>query len=59
MQNKIIKMDAAMIKEALRRFIYETTCLSACEEDGSHRCRITKETLALGRKAYHSTKDFI
>lgn len=31
--------------------IYETTHLSPCEEDGSHKCRITKDTLA----AYHAT----
>jgi hypothetical protein len=43
------------LREALRKMIYETTHLSACEEDGSHWCRITKDTLAEARAAYHGT----
>ena len=37
--------------EALRQFIYETTHLSREEDDGSHRCIISKQTLEKGRAA--------
>lgn len=40
-------------RKALRTFIYETTHLSACENDGSHWCKISKETLEKGRAIYY------
>lgn len=40
---------------ALREFIYETTHLSPEEEDGSHWCRISAETLRAGRAALAPT----
>ena len=42
----------ASVGEALRAFIYETTHLSPCRDDGSHDCRISAETLAKGRAAF-------
>jgi hypothetical protein len=39
------------IREALESFIYETTHLSPERPDGSHDCRISKETLTKGREA--------
>lgn len=45
------------MREALRKMIYETTCLSPMEEDGSHWCRISKATLEEARAAYHDTSD--
>ena len=43
------------IQEALRQMIYETTSLSPLEDDGSHKCRITKGALEAARQAYHQT----
>jgi hypothetical protein len=37
--------------EALRRMIYETTHMSPLEDDGSHKCRISKDALAGARAA--------
>ena len=39
------------LREALRELIYETTHLSPQEDDGSHRCTITGETLRKARAA--------
>lgn len=36
---------------ALRELVYEETHLSPEEKDGSHRCRITKASLANARTA--------
>jgi hypothetical protein len=43
--------SADPIREALESFIYETTHLSPERPDGSHDCRISKETLTKGREA--------
>jgi len=37
--------------EALRCMVYETTCLSPLEDDGSHWCKISKYALAQARAA--------
>ena len=37
---------------ALKDFIYETTRGSPLEDDGSHKCTISRETLESGRKAF-------
>ena len=39
------------LRTALRELIYETTHLSPQEDDGSHRCTITGETLRKARAA--------
>ncbi len=39
------------LRAALRELIYETTHLSPQEDDGSHRCTITGETLRKARMA--------
>ena len=41
----------AELEAALKQMVYETTSLSALEDDGSHWCRITREALAAARKA--------
>jgi hypothetical protein len=38
-----------LIMKSLTAFVYETTHLSRCEENGSHKCVISAETLELGR----------
>lgn len=38
------------LREVLQAFIYETTHLSAQEDDGSHRCKISVDTLRRARK---------
>lgn len=39
------------MKEALEKFVYETTHLSSIEDDGSHWAKISAECLDQGRKA--------
>lgn len=39
------------LRTALRSIVYETTYLSPAEDDGSHWCRISRETLAAARAA--------
>lgn len=39
------------LRAALRSIVYETTHLSPAEDDGSHWCRISRETLAAARAA--------
>lgn len=43
--------ERAIMVEALKLFIYETTHLSPTEDDGSHWCKISAETLRKGRDA--------
>ena len=38
----------------LRQMIYETTSLSPLEDDGSHKCRITKNALVEARAAFQA-----
>jgi septal ring factor EnvC (AmiA/AmiB activator) len=45
------KAKNARLRAALRELIYETTHLSPQEDDGSHRCTITGETLRKARAA--------
>jgi hypothetical protein len=45
------RAEVARLREALRSFVYETTHLSPLEDDGSHWCRISAETLSKGRAA--------
>lgn len=42
------------LKVALERMLYEATHLSAEEEDGSHKCKISKSTLTLARDALNA-----
>lgn len=52
-------MDDATRKqviEALAEMIYETTHLSPLEDDGSHKCVISKDTLAAAREALTALK---
>ena len=44
-------MRDAVLREALEDFIYQTTHLSAREDDGSHWCKIPADTLAKARAA--------
>ena len=44
----------AVLEEALSEMIYETTHLSAPDEDGAHRCKISKATLEKARRALKS-----
>jgi predicted nucleic acid-binding Zn-ribbon protein len=46
-----LKAENARLRAALRELIYETTHLSPQEDDGSHRCTITGETLRKARAA--------
>jgi len=46
-----LEKENARLREALRELIYETTHLSPQEDDGSHRCTITGETLRKARAA--------
>lgn len=39
------------LEKALREMVYETTHLSPCEDDGSHKCKISGATLAKARAA--------
>jgi hypothetical protein len=39
------------LRAALERLVYETTCLSPREDDGSHWCKISAEALLLAREA--------
>jgi hypothetical protein len=39
------------LEKAIRKIIYETTHLSALEDDGSHNCRISKDALDQARAA--------
>ena len=43
--------EIKQLREALGQMIYETTHLSPVENDGSHWCKISKETLAIAREA--------
>lgn len=45
----------ARLRTALSEFVYETTCLSPMNDDGSHWCKISKETLQVGRETLHAT----
>ncbi len=42
---------ATALEDALRRMVYETTHLSAEEDDGSHWCKIPKDALTVARAA--------
>lgn len=46
----IEREELNLIMKSLTAFVYETTHLSRCEENGSHKCVISAETLELGRK---------
>lgn len=43
--------DYKELRAALSELVYEVTHLSPQEDDGSHRCRISKETLLKARLA--------
>lgn len=43
--------EIGRLREALKCMVYETTSLSPLEDDGSHKCRITKACLARARAA--------
>lgn len=44
------------LRDALKKMIYETTCLSPLEDDGSHWCNISKESLLQALKALKEQK---
>ena len=44
-------MSELLLREALEQFIYEATHLSALEDDGGHKCKISAECLEKGRSA--------
>ena|ERR1700722_5908257 len=44
----------AKLRKALRLMIHESTHLSPMEDDGSHWCRITRESLEQARAAYRN-----
>ena len=46
-----LRAKNARLRAALRELIYETTHLSPQQDDGSHRCTITGETLRKARAA--------
>lgn len=46
---KLLQTPSPM--KALEQFVYETTCLSPMEDDGSHKCRISRKCLEKGREA--------
>jgi chromosome segregation ATPase len=46
-----LQAENEKLRAALRELIYETTHLSPQEDDGSHRCTITGETLRKARMA--------
>ena len=48
-QEKIAEIER--LKAALRHLVYEITHLSPEEDDGSHRCRISKSALQSARAA--------
>jgi hypothetical protein len=48
---RMIQAENEKLRAALRELIYETTHLSPQEDDGSHRCTITGETLRKARAA--------
>lgn len=54
MTNPLQAIDDAI--EALTSHVYETTCLSPKEDDGSHICKISEETLGASRKALTNLK---
>lgn len=43
--------DVRRMREALKEMVYETTHLSSSEEDGSHICKISAQTLSQARAA--------
>lgn len=47
------------LRAALSEMVYETTHLSAMQDDGSHWCRITKETLVQARAALNVARPAI
>ena len=50
------KEEIEKLRAALRELIYEITHLSPQEDDGSHRCTITGETLRKARMALGETE---
>lgn len=50
------KQQEALVR-VITSFVYETTCLSPQEDDGSHWCKMSKETLEAGRAALKSIKE--
>lgn len=50
-------MTTPALRDALATFIYETTCLSPLNDDGSHDCRISAECLEAGREALRNTRE--
>jgi hypothetical protein len=46
-----IAADNLRLRAALKTMVYETTHLSSLEDDGSHKCRISKRALAAAREA--------
>jgi hypothetical protein len=52
---RAVNSHGALVR-ALEEMVYETTCLSPCEDDGSHLCRITGPALAHARAALSLAK---
>lgn len=46
-----MKEKLNIIRESLRQHIYETTCGSPLEDDGSHKCKISAKALSDSRKS--------
>jgi len=57
--NEIERLQAenARLQESLGQLIYEVTHLSPQEDDGSHWCRITGQTLKKARAALGETNN--
>jgi hypothetical protein len=51
-----LREENARLREALSGLIYEVTHLSPQEDDGSHWCRITGQTLKKARAALGETQ---
>jgi hypothetical protein len=51
-----LQAENARLREALRELIYEVTHLSPQEDDGSHWCRITGQTLKKARAELGETQ---
>lgn len=47
--------EVSWLRKALARMVYETTRLSALEDDGSHRCVISSDALAEAREVLADT----
>lgn len=51
-----VKAQLEVAREALRVMVYETTHLSLLEDDGSHKCRISKKALEQARAALKASE---